>query len=81
LDQSHAQRSEHGEDPPVVQSARLVQAAATREGATAKWSVIPRFSFHPSHLRKQITLNISADQAKTGGLVRLCVGHPIDRAS
>jgi hypothetical protein len=33
LDQSHAQRSEHGEDPPVVPTARLVQAAATRERA------------------------------------------------
>jgi len=36
LDQSHAQRSEHGEDPPVVSIARLVQAAATREAATAR---------------------------------------------
>lgn len=30
-DRSHAQCSEHGEDPPVVPVRRLVQAAATAE--------------------------------------------------
>jgi hypothetical protein len=54
LDQSHAQRSEHGEDPPVVQSARLVQAAATRKRArrakqnvTISISIFTHSSFIP----------------------------------